>query len=272
MGTAGVIPVTDGQIYYQRDGHGPPLVLLHSGGLHCGEWDDQFAVFSRHYLVVRYDRRGYGRSPMPKRAFSHVQDLRAVLTSLQLGAPALAGFSAGGGIALDFVLTYPDLVRALILVGPGLSGYRGSQARQQELQPLWDAMNHGTIDDVVEVWMKDPAVGPAPENLAARERIQDLIRDNAHWLLRHPSFPLALSRPSLDRLKTVMVPTLVIVGERDASDNLDIVRIIADAIPGAQSIIIAHAGHHVNLEQPAEFNRMVHDFLSHQMFTTDSDT
>jgi pimeloyl-ACP methyl ester carboxylesterase len=84
MGTAGGIPVTDGQLYYERDGHGPPLVLLHSGGLHCGEWDDQFAVFSRHYLVVRYDRRGYGRSPMPKQAFSHVEDLHAVLTGLQL--------------------------------------------------------------------------------------------------------------------------------------------------------------------------------------------
>jgi pimeloyl-ACP methyl ester carboxylesterase len=74
MGTAGFIPVTDGQLYYERDGQGQPLVLLHSGGLHCGEWDDQFAVFSRHYLVVRYDRRGYGGSPMPRQAFSHVND------------------------------------------------------------------------------------------------------------------------------------------------------------------------------------------------------
>jgi 3-oxoadipate enol-lactonase len=149
MGTAGFIPVTAGQLYYERDGYGQPLVLLHSGGLHCGEWDDQFAVFSRHYLVVRYDRRGYGGSQMPRQAFSHVEDLHAVLTSLQLVKPALLGFSTGGGIALDFVLTSPDMVSALILVGPSLSGYRGSQARQQELQPLWDAMNHGTIDDVV---------------------------------------------------------------------------------------------------------------------------
>jgi pimeloyl-ACP methyl ester carboxylesterase len=60
---------------------------------------------------------------------------------------------------------------------------------------------------------------------------------------------------------------LVIAGKRDASDNLDIVRIIADAIPGAESVIIACAGHHVNLEQPLEFNRVVLDFLSRQMFT-----
>ena len=267
MGTAGFIPVTDGQLYYERDGRGQPLVLLHSGGLHCGEWDDQFAVFSRHYLVVRYDRRGYGRSQMPKQAFSPVQDLHAVLTGLQLVKPALLGFSAGGGIALDFVLTSHDMVRALILVGPSLSGYRGSQARQQELQPLWNAMNHGTIDDVVEAWMKDPAVAPAPEHLPARQRMRELIRDNAHWLMRHPSFSLALPPPALDRLTTVTVPTLVIAGERDASDNVDIVRIIADAIPGAESVIIARAGHHVNLEQPLEFNRVVLDFLSRQMFT-----
>jgi 3-oxoadipate enol-lactonase len=195
VGTASFIPVADGQLYYERDGHGQPLVLLHSGGLHCGEWDDQFAVFSMSYLVVRYDRRGYGRSQMPKQAFSHVQDLHAVLTGLQLVKPVLLGFSAGGGIALDFVLTSPDMVSALILVGPSLSGYPGSQARQQELQPLWDAMNHGTIDDVVEAWMKDPAVAPAPENLPARQRMRDLIRDNAQWLLRHPSFSLALPRP-----------------------------------------------------------------------------
>jgi pimeloyl-ACP methyl ester carboxylesterase len=203
---------------------------------------------------------------MPRQAFSHVQDLHAVLTGLQLVKPALLGFSAGGEIALDFVLTYPDMVRALILVGPSLSGYRGSPARQQELQPLWDAMNQGTIDDVVAAWMKDPAVAPAPENLPARQRMQHLIRDNAHWLLRHPSFSLA-PLPALSRLTTVTVPTLVIAGERDASDNLDIVRIIADGIPGAESVSIAHAGHHVNLEQPMEFNRVVLDFLSRQMRT-----
>jgi len=265
--TAGFIPVTEGQLYYERDGHGPPLVLLHSGGLHCDEWDNQFAVFSRHYLVVHYDRRGYGRSEMPRQAFSHVQDLHAVLIGLQLVKPTLLGFSAGRGIALDFVLTYPDMVSALILVGPSLSGYRGSQAIQQELQPLWDAMNHGTIDDVVEAWMKDPAVAPAPENLPARQRMRHLIRDNAHWLLRHPGFSLPLEQPALDRLTTVTVPTLVITGERDASDNVDIVRIIADGIPRADSVIIARAGHHVNLEQPMEFNRVVLDFLSHQKFT-----
>ncbi len=97
MGTAGFIPVPKGQLYYEREVHGLPLVLLHSGGLHCGEWDDQFAVFRMSYLVVRYDRREYGRSEMPKQAFSHVQDLHAVLTSLLLVAPALLGFSAGGG-------------------------------------------------------------------------------------------------------------------------------------------------------------------------------
>jgi 3-oxoadipate enol-lactonase len=267
MGKASFIPVNAGRLYYERVGHGQPLVLLHSGGLHCGEWDDQFAVFGMSYLVVRYDRRGYGRSQMPKQEFSHVQDLHAVLTSLQLVKPVLLGFSAGGGIALDFVLTYPDMVRALILVGPSLSGYRGSPDRQQELQPLWDAMNHGTIDDVVEAWMKDPAVAPVPENFTARQRMQDLIRDNAQWLLRHPGFSLALSPPALDRLMTVTVPTLVIAGERDASDNLHIVRIISDAIPRAESVIIARAGHHVNLEQPLEFNRTVLDFLSHQRFT-----
>ena len=247
MGKASFIPVNAGRLYHKRDGHGQPLVLLHSGGLHCGEWDDQFTVFCMSYLVVRYDRRGYGRSQMPKQAFSHVQDLHTVLTGLHLVKPALLGFSAGGGIALDFVLTYPDMVSALILVGPSLSGYRGSQARQQELQPLWHAMNHGTIDDVVEEWMKDPAIAPAPENFTARQRMRDLIRDNAQWLLRHPSFSLPLEPPALDRLTTVTVPTLVIAGERDASDNVDIVRIIADAIPGAESVSIARAGHHVNL-------------------------
>jgi pimeloyl-ACP methyl ester carboxylesterase len=75
------------------------------------------------------------------------------------------------------------------------------------------------------------------------------------------------SEASLDRLTTVTVPTLVIAGERDASDTVDIVRIIADAVPRAESVIIGRAGHHVNLEQPMEFNRVVLDFLSHQMFT-----
>jgi pimeloyl-ACP methyl ester carboxylesterase len=102
--------------------------------------------------------------------------------------------------------------------------------------------------------------------------MRELIKDNAQWLLRHPDFSLPLQPPAIHRLTTVTTPTLVIAGERDASDNLDIVRIIADAIPRVQKVIITRAGHHVNLEQPAEFNRVVLDFLSHQMITTDSDS
>ncbi len=91
-------------------------------------WDEQFGVFSRTHRVLRFDFRGYGRSsrPEPGRPYSHVDDLAAVMDAAGVERAALIGNSMGGQVAVDFALTHPARVSALVLASPALSGFEGT--------------------------------------------------------------------------------------------------------------------------------------------------
>ncbi len=72
---SGYLEVPDGRLYYEVAGEGDGIVLVHDGNLYSMTWDEQFPVFSKDYKVVRYDRRGYGKSTYPEKAYSNIEDL-----------------------------------------------------------------------------------------------------------------------------------------------------------------------------------------------------
>jgi 3-oxoadipate enol-lactonase len=108
--------VEGGTISYQVKGTGPPVVLLHGGGLDLSMWDPQMELLSRSFRVIRYDARGHGRSTAPRGSFSPGEDLRMLLDHLGIERASLVGLSMGAGVAFDFARTYPQRVEKLVLV------------------------------------------------------------------------------------------------------------------------------------------------------------
>src|SRR5689334_24017318 len=120
---SGTVKIDHAQLYYETDGQGTPFVMIHAGVADRRQWNNEFASFADMYRVIRYDMRGYGRSEPAEGEFTHLSDLVALLDSLNADEPLiLMGCSMGGGLALDFALTYPSRLKALILVGSGPSG------------------------------------------------------------------------------------------------------------------------------------------------------
>lgn len=111
-----VIEVGGAPLSYEVVGTGPALVLLHEGIADSRMYDDQVDALARQYRVVRYDQHGFGRSGTPTRAYAHHEDLHALLRHLGIDRVALLGMSQGAAIALDFTLTYPARVGALLLL------------------------------------------------------------------------------------------------------------------------------------------------------------
>src|SRR5436190_22523092 len=102
---------------YEITGDGaPPVVLLHEGIVDSRSWAKVVPLLVPHHTVVTYDQRGYGRSPRPDGPYSLVEDLRSVLDAAGLDQAALVGTSRGGRIAIDFTLTHPERVTALVPV------------------------------------------------------------------------------------------------------------------------------------------------------------
>lgn len=125
---SGRIELNGVSLYVQSVGEGPTVVLLHGMPLDHRMWDETVRVLHRRYRVIRYDLRGAGRSGDGEGRFEHHDDLRALLEALEVDRASIVGISVGGKIAIDYALRYPDTVRSLVLINPGVSGYRWSDA------------------------------------------------------------------------------------------------------------------------------------------------
>ena len=259
----GHVSIEGGRLYYERAGEGFPVVFIHPGLWDRRIWDDQFETFAGRHDVMRYDVRGYGRSDVPTLPYSDVRDLRYLLGELGIGRCAIVGCSMGGQLALDFALEHPDVADALVLVAPGLSGYRwedpGLDVLFAEVQQAVAAGDLERAMDVeVAVW------APLDSGRETNARIRAIAMDNTH-IFRVPD-TLAESPPSaVERLSEIQAATLVVVGDRDVSEIHTIADLLVERVPGAHKREIHDADHLVMVRQPEIFNRVVLDFLSFRM-------
>ena len=257
----GLVTVPGGRIAYEVSGTGPTVVLIHDGLLPSATWDEQMAPFSQRFRVVRYDRRGYGSSETTTRDYSNVDDLKAVLDHVGVTKAALVGCSAGGALALDFALAHPDRVTSLVLVGPILSGFGFTEhfMRRNAANAAPGLMRK---DDAasIERWATDPFITDA-RNVEARRRLMELLvryPQSATRKVLHSARPDPDSRARLGELK---VPLLLVTGASDVPDVHAHIGAIASGVRHAERVVIAQAGHLPQLEQPAEFNARVLEFL-----------
>ncbi|MFF2626957.1 alpha/beta fold hydrolase [Kitasatospora griseola] len=124
MTSNGLIGLGDGAVWAEDSGgDGPPLVMLHPGVGDSRIWDGLWPELAARHRLVRYDVRGYGRSPEPVAGYSNLADLHAVLDRFGLDRVHLVGCSMGGGTSLGFALRHPGRVASLTLLCPGVVGY-----------------------------------------------------------------------------------------------------------------------------------------------------
>lgn len=262
-----VVEVDGGRLEFDVAGDGPAVVLLHPGLWDRRTWDDQFGVFSRTHVVLRYDARGYGRSsrPEPGKPYSHVDDLTAVLSAAGIDHTALVGCSMGGGTALDFALDHPDRVTALVLAAPAVSGIEEGTPEEE----AWFAQRQAPIDELIEggeltraqdlrlatMWARLGSEDPAGA------RIREIAFDNLHELTMDESGVTRLDPPAIERLEDIRAPTLVLPADYDPPWHGKICELLDTRIPHSRLVQIPHTDHVVNMRRPSEFNRVVLDFL-----------
>src|SRR5437016_2801424 len=143
--TTGTMEAQGGPLYYEVAGEGHPLVLIHAGVADHTMWDDQFSVFAQHYKVIRYDTRGFGKSPGGDKDYSNRQELYQLLKHLGVEKAYVMGVSRGGQIAIDFTLEHPEMVDALIPVAAGLGGldYQPTEAEMKVFNEMEEALQKG---------------------------------------------------------------------------------------------------------------------------------
>jgi 3-oxoadipate enol-lactonase len=263
-------PAMPAGIWHEEAGRGPAVVFLHAGIADSRMWDPQFESFAARYCVVRFDARGFGRSPYSSGRFSPVEDVRDLLDELAIERAALVAGSFGAAVALDVAIAYPERTWALVLVAPGLRGHPWSDEVQRFQADEEAALEAGDLDEAVELnlrmWVDGPARSPGAVPAEVRERVGEMQRrafelDLAADALEPPPELVSPLWRTEARLGEIRSPTLVVLGDADVDDVAAKADVIVAAIPGAERAVVADAAHLPSLERPAGFDRLVLEFL-----------
>jgi len=254
----GYVLVDGGKLFYELAGSGKNIVLLHDGMVNREIWDEQFPLLAKTFRVVRYDRRGYGKSSDPQVKYSHINDLNQLFIQLKIDKAIIFGMSSGGRLAIDFTLTYPEKVNGLVLVGAVVSGFgytshmdtRGGHFNPQKYSDPVKVNEYFIMDDPYEIYS---------ENRAAKEKVMKLLPNLARQNVV-PTQPAG--KVAVRSLSEIKVPALILAGEYDIPDVHAHAGVINAGIANSKREIIPRSGHLIPIEQPALFNEAVMNFLN----------
>jgi pimeloyl-ACP methyl ester carboxylesterase len=254
-----VANLSDRDLWYQdTGGTGAPVVCLHPGAGSSLMWEYQIpAVGAAGDRFIAYDRVGSGKSTLHATADPGVasDDLEALRRHLGLDRFHLVGTAAGGIVAFDYALTFREHLRSLV-VANSIGGVQDESylalsrrlrpapefdrmpAEFRELGPSYRAANAAGTARWIELEHQSRPARPLPSPQTNRQRL---------------TFAL---------LETIKVPTLLLTGDADLYCPPSVLRLFAERIRGAETVIAPETGHSAYWEQPDLFNRVVLAFIA----------
>jgi 3-oxoadipate enol-lactonase len=237
-----MVPVGADKIWAEDSGgSGPVLVLLHEGVGDSRMWDPLWPALTDRFRAIRYDVRGYGRSPAPTERYVLRDDLRTVLAYFGITEAHFAGCSMGGATAVDFALDDPDRVSSLVLLSTGISGYPWPedpevQARYSALEEAAD--EDGLVELCLEMW-----AGSGPDLFVA-ELARSAVRAWAYDQFEQQA------ESALERLGELRPPAVLLVGDKDNPALIACVEQAAARIPGCELIRMPGVDHYPTVRDP----------------------
>lgn len=258
-------------LYTESAGAGDPaVVLVHAGIADRRMWDREFATLARDHHVIRYDVRGFGRSPDPTRDYYDHEDLLAVMDAGQVDRAVLVGASNGGRIVLDTAVTTPARVGGLVLLNTALPGIPLCDEVRADFAEEGEALAGGDIQRAKDINLRWWVDGVDREPSAVDPAVRAAVSGWLDELLPRQAAQAAddvgeaqLVEPLVrDRLADLDVPALVLIGRHDVEGMRTAARHVADNLPHAELVEIAGAAHLPNLEQPARVAERLERFLS----------
>ncbi len=253
----------DAEIVYWTLGEGPPVVLLHPFPADHEVWFSVAQALAVRYRLILPDLRGHGESGVgegPATMEKHAADIARVMDDAGVGRATLAGVSIGGYALFEFWRRYRGRVAALALCNTKAPA-DSAEARTGRLQAANDVLERGT-----EPFFE--SMIPRLLGKTTRESRPDLVDGVLRMMRRMSADDVAqvqrgmAARPdSLEILKTISVPTLLVTGDEDILTGPNEAELMRQNISGSQLRVIPNAGHYSPWEQPEEAAKLLRQFL-----------
>jgi 3-oxoadipate enol-lactonase len=249
------------EIAYEDVGTGPPVVLLHGFALSREMWRRQVDALAATHRVVAPDLRGFGESGgTPATLDDLADDIRALVTHLQLSAVVIGGFSLGGYVLFRYLARHRDGIKGLMLLDTRAEADtpEGKARRAAAIARIAAEGPEGFLDEFLRQMITPGTLAARPEIVTETRRI---LRTASASALAAALQAMADRPDSFPLLSKIAVPVLIVVGEADQLTPPDSARRMHAAISGSTLVVIPEAGHLSNLEQPERFNAAVLEFL-----------
>jgi pimeloyl-ACP methyl ester carboxylesterase len=231
------------RIWYATFGSGPPVILLHGGLGHSGNWGYQVpALVMNGYRAVLIDSRGHGRSTRDARPFSYelmASDVLAVMDKLLLEKAGFAGWSDGACTALTLGATAPSRVAGVFFFACNMDP---SGVKPFEATP--------TLNRCFARHAKDYA-----ELSATPDQFKDFVDAVTLMQRTQPNY-------SANDLAQISVPVAIVQSEHDEFIKREHAEYLAQTIPHAELIILKDVSHFAPLQRPEQFNTAMIEFIS----------
>ncbi len=264
------VNVNNVQYYYELQGAGQPLVLLHGFTGSVENWTPHAAVFGQQYLTISIDLLGHGRTDAPTNVDRYsmeacANDIVEILQKYVSEPVNLLGYSMGGRLALYLAVKHPSWFRTVILESssPGLESQTERQKRVASDEQLAADIERDGIEAFVRRWEQIPLFS-SQEKLPGEVQTslrQQRMENNPVGLANSLRGMGTGAQPSLwSDLSTLDLPLLLLAGELDQK-FVGLGREMSAVAPRATFKIVTDAGHTVHLEQPAQFDTLVLHFL-----------
>lgn len=256
--------------HYVEAGHGPPIVFLHGIGLDLRYWRPQMEFFAPGYRTIAYDLRAHGESGGKSHRFKFVDwlhDLHDFLRQLKIDKPILCGHSLGGVLALEYAITYPDRVAALVVADApspinrvmNYLGYVGQRIGLLLSRIFWPVSPLAFLARSTQTVLYSQAFQRSfPETMAEFRReykrlsVRALINSNRALVRRHNNTA---------HLCRIGVPTLLMRGSLDKVVSPREMLTYRHYIPHSQLHLLEGSGHMTLQEQAPRFNDLMDRFL-----------
>src|SRR5688572_2325844 len=258
-------PIHTGELdlWVERAGAGPDVLLIAGLGDPAEAWQLQLEGLSDRYRLTAFDNRGVGRTPLPEGSLSVARmadDAAALLRALDVSAAHVAGFSMGSAIAQELALRHPELVRSLVLV----STYARPDALFRSQLAFWRwlpevAPDERAFFEAFFTWVYTPR---AHTDGTVEQMVEEALAFPHQQTVEafQAQVDACVAHDTADRLAQIAVPTLVLSGEYDMILPPRLGRSVAAAIPGARFEVVPEAAHQPFQEIPDEFNARVDAF------------
>ncbi len=251
---------SDAQLFYQVSGNGPDVVLLHPFPLNHNFWKPVADQLGTQYRLIMPDLRAHGDSELgdgPATMQKLAADLAALCREERITKAFFVGVSIGGYTLFEFWRRYRDHVAALVLANTRASA-ETPESRATRLGLADKVLREGSagfIEEMLPKLLSPVTRSNRPDIVeAARRMMQQMSPQDIAGVQQG----MAERPDSIATLKTMDVPTLVLVGEDEATGEAELMR---QHIAGSGMHIISRAGHYAALEQPDEFARLLRGFL-----------